>query len=678
MCNPTLKCSIKDFFTFFLLQFYAGFWANFWVTMSFLYRNVIFHAILIGWIRAAEDDFNIVHKDGSFEFGYNNPDSYHFADGNRNNVVRGEFGGRNPKTGAIDTTVYTAGPRGFRPRGKNVHRKYDLNQNGPRPIGSPDDPYYDPYEDPSYNFAFQTRTYTRQENANRVGDVNGRYTYLDDVGERHNVEYIAGKKTGFHVKTPFPDSNPRAYGPLYFRGRGRPIPRGRTSIQRGLDGSYKFVSAGPDQRRTEVSDSTGHVRGSYTYLDDKGVQHSVHYIAGPETGYRVLKTVKGAHLPAVLPFDRPEIVPPDFYDYNPDEDFNVAASGRPFKPGGLGTGVDVGKEDFNRFDGDKQQSPGLVRGDSGKNKSNSTSPGRPFSSSPKPGVAGGAGNLADGSEGGSDEDFEDNLFDSGGGGGGSSTARPSSSSRPSTGRPSSRPTGRPSITSARPSSKPFASELPGEYDDGSYKPDGDDCSYRPASGQFGSGGAGGSSTTSRPVGSTTSSGYPSGKPSRGPPFEDKFESSAAPDKGPQGGNSGRPFGGGGTAGGPVEGSLQVGVGGTSSSLDNSQSLNNLLVAGGEKQCAKCKGTIVTNVGQKPFNVPPGLSVRAHVQSIDLYPFEGVSPSEAFKADSKLRREQLNEASTEQLLSFNEGEADLQFDGEEASTASSKATITEND
>lgn len=144
--------------------------------------------------------------------------------------------------GAIDTTVYTAGPRGYRPRGKNVHRKYDLNQNGPRPVGNKDDPYYDPYEDPSYNFSFRTRTYNRDEGANRVGDVTGRYSYLDDVGERHNVEYIAGKNTGFHVRTPFPDSNPRAYGPLYFNGRGKPIPRGRTSIQRGLDGSYRYIN----------------------------------------------------------------------------------------------------------------------------------------------------------------------------------------------------------------------------------------------------------------------------------------------------------------------------------------------------------------------------------------------------------------------------------------------------
>lgn len=53
----------------------------------------------ISEIKGADDDYNVLHKDGSFEFGYNNPDSYHFGDGSRNNVVRGEFGGRNPGTG---------------------------------------------------------------------------------------------------------------------------------------------------------------------------------------------------------------------------------------------------------------------------------------------------------------------------------------------------------------------------------------------------------------------------------------------------------------------------------------------------------------------------------------------------------------------------------------------------
>ncbi|KAL3280578.1 hypothetical protein HHI36_003811 [Cryptolaemus montrouzieri] len=320
-------------------------------------------------VYSGDNDYNILHKDGSYEFGGNSPDSYHYADANRNNIVRGEFGGRNPKTGNIDRTIYTAGPRGYRPRGKNIVRNYDLSQSGPRPVGAPGDPLYDPYEDPSYHFGFKTRTYTREENSNRLGDVTGKFSYIDDVGERHNVEYIAGKRTGFHVKTPFPDSNPRAYGPLYFRGRGKPIQRGRTSIQRGLDGSYRFVSAGPDQRRTEVSDATGHVRGSYTYLDEKGIQHSVHYIAGPETGYRVLKNVKGPHLPTVFPFGSPEAIPPDFYDefnknipdvayvFGTNEGTPIPGSGKPggtggTKPGGsLGGGIDVDKEDYDKFGG---------------------------------------------------------------------------------------------------------------------------------------------------------------------------------------------------------------------------------------------------------------------------------------------------------------------------------------
>lgn len=65
--------------------------------------------------------------------------------------------------GRIDRTEYTAGPRGFRPKGNNVVRKYDLSQRRVGPIGNKDDPYFDPYEDPSYNFQFNTRVYNRKE-----------------------------------------------------------------------------------------------------------------------------------------------------------------------------------------------------------------------------------------------------------------------------------------------------------------------------------------------------------------------------------------------------------------------------------------------------------------------------------------------------------------------------------
>ncbi|XP_018334535.1 uncharacterized protein LOC108743462 [Agrilus planipennis] len=318
---------------------------------------IVFLTIIAVKYALAVDDYNVLYRDSSFEFGYDTPDSYHHGRGNRNNVVHGEFGGRSPSTGHLDSTQYTAGPRGYRPRGKNVVRKYDLSQNGPRSSGSKDDPYFDDSEDPSYNFGFKTRTYQRQEVSNNVGDVTGKFSYIDDVGDHHNVDFVAGKNTGFHVKTPFPDSNPKAYGPLFFKGRGKPIPRGRTSIQRQLDGSYRFVSAGPDQRRTETSDSSGHVRGSYTYLDDKGVQHTVHYIAGPETGYRVLKTVKGPHLPNIFPFGSPEYVPPNLYNDYSEEVFTASESGR-VKPKGNFEGISSTKDESgfsNRFDNNSGQ-----------------------------------------------------------------------------------------------------------------------------------------------------------------------------------------------------------------------------------------------------------------------------------------------------------------------------------
>lgn len=37
---------------------------------------------------------------------------YHSASGTPDNIVRGRYGSRNPATGQVEETVYTAGPRG--------------------------------------------------------------------------------------------------------------------------------------------------------------------------------------------------------------------------------------------------------------------------------------------------------------------------------------------------------------------------------------------------------------------------------------------------------------------------------------------------------------------------------------------------------------------------------------
>lgn len=103
------------------------------------------------------------------------------------------------------------------------------------------------------------------------------------------MQYEAGAGTGFHVKSGHPDSD--AFGGVFYSGPpGKPDgrPRGHSSVVLGKDGSYGFTASGPDQRRSEVSDSNGRVQGSYTYVDDKGVQRTVQYVAGPNIGYRVV------------------------------------------------------------------------------------------------------------------------------------------------------------------------------------------------------------------------------------------------------------------------------------------------------------------------------------------------------------------------------------------------------
>lgn len=38
-----------------------------------------------------------------------------------------------------------------------------------------------------------------------------------------------------------------------------------------LNGIYRFISAGPDQRRSESTGPDGITRGAFSYLDDKGM-----------------------------------------------------------------------------------------------------------------------------------------------------------------------------------------------------------------------------------------------------------------------------------------------------------------------------------------------------------------------------------------------------------------------
>nr|XP_026490034.1 uncharacterized protein LOC113396348 [Vanessa tameamea] len=476
--------------------------------------------------RASDGDFNNVNTDGSFDFGYANKDrggSYHLAHGNANKVVGGRFGSREPGTDEIKETIYTAGPRGFRAKGPNVHRKIDLDQRPRGPIGNKDDPYFDPNEDPSYSFKVDTRTYSKNENADSRGDVKGHYSFVDDIGERHDVSYIAGKDTGFHVSSAHPDA-PNLIGSPFHRAplvRGESKSRGRTAVQRGLDGSYRFISAGPDQRRTESSDSHGNVRGSYTFLDDKGVQRTVHYIAGPGIGYRIVKNSNDPFIPSYFP-TLPSAYDPAFNaggsSGSPSYTPNDESSDDVFKgPDGTAASGHVKPPPFPTSDVDRPSKP--VTSAPVIGNSEEESEGESYGQAPPFVQDTGSEDLPE--VGYVDEDA-------------SSFAGPKPT--PGPGKP------------WRPTSKP----------------------YRP---------------TKRP--------YVPLKPTQGSnSIHDDYE------------------------------------------VDDDDNSKPEFAIGFNIHHTKPGTTIIRNIGEDYFGIPPGVSVRAHVQSIDLYPFgsKPISPSEALEND----------------------------------------------
>lgn len=142
------------------------------------------------------------------------------------------------------------------------------------------------------------------------------------------MRYAAGANTGFEVLNAVPDapSYVKYNAPLYKADRRT---RGRVAYERGPGRQYKFITSGPDQRRSESTGADGITRGSYSYLDDKNVQRTVQYIAGPGIGYRVVQSTigPGTHL---LP--RPAV--PEFHIPFPQSNDIVDSEGSGFKTGG--------------------------------------------------------------------------------------------------------------------------------------------------------------------------------------------------------------------------------------------------------------------------------------------------------------------------------------------------------
>lgn len=69
---------------------------------------------------------------------------------------------------------------------------------------------------------------------------------------------------------------------------------------------FRFLTSSPDQRRAEATGPDGITRGSYSYLDDKGLQRTVQYIAGAGIGYKIVQSTVGTGTHIAANADVPE------------------------------------------------------------------------------------------------------------------------------------------------------------------------------------------------------------------------------------------------------------------------------------------------------------------------------------------------------------------------------------
>lgn len=457
------------------------------------------------------------------------------------------------------------------------------------------------------------------------------------------MRYAAGAGTGFEISNAVPD-NPANVGyssPLY---KAHPKTRGKMSVQRGPGGTYKLIAAGPDHRRAESRASDGLVRGTYSFLDDKGVQRTVEYIAGAGIGYRVVnnRVGPGTHInPSVADFRLSDT------DFRLANDFGRGAGGGLGTAGGSGAG---GAGPSGAGGGGARARPGAV--------GSSVAGGGSRGGGAAAGRGGGGGGGGSGA-GGTDTDYlkaaGDGSRDEGGGDGAEDdqgTDDNDLGNGADEGGFSGSSAG--SSTAAR-----------GKEDRRGYAAGGGQrgsTRYNGAGGGGGAGGrAGGRGSGEAGSGSRGGSGGGAGGGGAGNGFGGSRTRGGSSNTNRNNGggtrNRNRHSGGGGSGGSSESGYLPP-TGSSSSTAsasgpEDNYNLNDDDVGGSLPPLVTANhrileidrdrewvqrhhdSTVIRNVGKWYVGLPPGQSVRAHVQNIDLVPLGGrvsLSPSEALRQD----------------------------------------------
>ncbi|XP_066970010.1 secreted protein C-like [Macrobrachium rosenbergii] len=152
--------------------------------------------------------------------------------------------------------------------------------------------YFVRHRDGTYKYGHDTGEGAFESaKSTRGGQQDGRFGYVDPDGNPVNLQYTAGEggfvPSGSHLPQPHPD-----FHAAHAAARARP-PFVDPLANPNADASYGFQFAGEGQTRSEQSDATGNVRGSYSYTDDDGITRTYSYTAGRGTGF----VVEGNDLP---------------------------------------------------------------------------------------------------------------------------------------------------------------------------------------------------------------------------------------------------------------------------------------------------------------------------------------------------------------------------------------------
>ncbi|XP_063607379.1 uncharacterized protein LOC134782001 [Penaeus indicus] len=124
-----------------------------------------------------------------------------------------------------------------------------------------------------------------------VGEQRGAFGYVNPEGQAVNLQYEAGQ-SGFVPKgTHLPATHPD-FDTAHALARNR-RPFRDPLANPNADPSYGFTFQGDEHARSELSDASGRVRGSYSYIDETGRARSYTYTAGSGIGF----VIEGDDLP---------------------------------------------------------------------------------------------------------------------------------------------------------------------------------------------------------------------------------------------------------------------------------------------------------------------------------------------------------------------------------------------